>query len=80
PGRKAGRQEGRQQGRKEGRQEGRLHLSGMDDKRVPPFIAELYVKTSNSPCVKKQTFPNISHAKGWDKVWSNILDIPLICN
>ncbi|WP_341787237.1 alpha/beta hydrolase [Rickettsia endosymbiont of Cantharis rufa] len=57
-----------------------LHLSGMDDKRVPPFIAEFYVKTSGSPCVKKQTFPNISHAKGWDKVWSNILDIPLICN
>ncbi|AAU04280.1 alpha/beta hydrolase family protein [Rickettsia typhi] len=57
-----------------------LHLSGMNDKKVPPFIAELYVKISSSLCVKHHTLPNISHTKGWDKVWSNILDIPLICN
>ena len=57
-----------------------LHLSGIDDKIVPPFIAELYTKTSNSLCVKTQTFPNVSHTKSWDKVWSSILDIPLICH
>lgn len=57
-----------------------LHLSGMDDKRVPPFIAELYVKDSNSSCVKHKVFPSITHTKGWDKVWVSILNIPLTCN
>lgn len=57
-----------------------LHLSGMDDKRVPPFIAELYVKASNSTYVKQQIIPNVSHAKGWDKVWSKILGSTKISN
>ena len=57
-----------------------LHLSGMEDKRVPPFIAELYTKASASHCVKQQILPNISHVKGWDKIWSKVLDISLTCN
>ncbi|HJD55122.1 MAG TPA: alpha/beta hydrolase [Rickettsia endosymbiont of Pyrocoelia pectoralis] len=57
-----------------------LHLSGQNDKRVPPFIAESYVKASSSTCVKHQIIPDNSHARGWDKVWSGILNIPLVCN
>jgi len=56
-----------------------LHLSGMDDKVIPLFIAELYVKDSNSSCVKHKIFPNILHTQGWDKVWSSVLDMPLNC-
>ena len=57
-----------------------LHLSGADDKRVPTFITELYIKASSSNCVKYKVFPNITHTKGWDTVWNNILNIPLNCN
>lgn len=57
-----------------------LHLSGQNDKTVPSFIAENYVKASTSNCVKHQVIPDATHGKGWDKVWSSILNIPLICD
>lgn len=57
-----------------------LHLSGADDKRVPTFIAKLYINASSSNCVKHKVFPNITHTKGWDTVWNSILNIPLNCN
>ncbi|WP_342269798.1 alpha/beta hydrolase family protein [Rickettsia endosymbiont of Orchestes rusci] len=41
-----------------------LHLSGAEDKRVPPFIAQRYVEASNSPCVKQKIIPNTTHVKG----------------
>ena len=57
-----------------------LHISGADDRKVPPFIAELYIKASSSSCVKHKIFPDVGHTKGWDKVWSSILNIPLNCD
>lgn len=57
-----------------------LHLSGADDKRVPPFIAQRYVKASNSSCVKQRIIPNTTHTKGWEKIWSSLLKIDINCN
>ncbi len=56
-----------------------LHISGGEDKIVPPFIAENYVKKSNSVCVKQKIFPNINHRSGWDKVWEYIYTAPVKC-
>jgi hypothetical protein len=49
-----------------------LHLSGGNDKIVPPFIALKYVKTSASDYVKQKVILEASHSKGWDKIWPNI--------
>lgn len=57
-----------------------LHLSGEQDQIVPPQIANKYVKLSASNCVKQKVFPEISHTKGWDHIWQDVLKIPLTCN
>jgi RPE3 domain-containing protein len=57
-----------------------LHLSGGDDKRVPPFIAQRYVEASNSLCVKQRIIPDTTHVKGWEKIWSNILKMDINCS
>jgi len=56
-----------------------LHLSGGKDKVVPPFIAEMFVKKSDSVCVKQKTFPNIDHKSGWDKIWESVYSTPIKC-
>lgn len=56
-----------------------LHLSGSDDKSVPPFIAEEFIKKSNSPCVHNKTFEGFTHSKGWDSVWKSITQEPIKC-
>lgn len=56
-----------------------LHLSGGDDKIVPPFIADKYVKASNSNCVHQEIFSTASHQSGWVRVWKEVLTIPVIC-
>ena len=57
-----------------------LHVSGAKDTKVPPFIADKFVKASASVCVKNRTFQGVSHNKGWDKIWEHILNIPLNCH
>ncbi len=56
-----------------------LHLSGEEDQIVPPQIANMYVKASASNCVKHKIFPDISHTKGWEYIWQDVLKIPLTC-
>lgn len=56
-----------------------LHLSGSNDKSVPPFIAEEFVKKSNSRCVHNKIFKGFTHSKGWDLVWKNIIQNPIRC-
>jgi dienelactone hydrolase len=55
-----------------------LHISGDEDKIVPSFITEKYVKKSSSDCVKHRVFSGVKHNEGWEKHWKQILDIPLI--
>jgi len=56
-----------------------LHVSGGDDKVVPPFIADKYVKASNSICVHQTIFNTAKHQKGWEELWKYILSMPLTC-
>ena len=55
------------------------HISGGNDKVIPPFIAERYVEKSNSVCVKQKIFPDIDHKSGWTKVWQSIYTTPVKC-
>ncbi|WP_410520911.1 alpha/beta hydrolase [Candidatus Tisiphia endosymbiont of Sialis lutaria] len=56
-----------------------LHISGSKDKIVPSSIMHGYIKASSSNCIQQKIFPNITHTKGWDKVWQNVLKINLTC-
>lgn len=56
-----------------------LHISGSKDKIVPSKIMHGYVKASSSDCIQQKIFPNITHTKGWDKVWQDVLKINLTC-
>ena len=49
-----------------------LHMSGGKDVIVRPSIADHYVVTANSRCVKHQIRPDISHDKGWEGEWKDI--------
>lgn len=57
-----------------------LHLSGGKDTRVPPFIAENFVKKASSTCVHHKIYDNATHSKGWNDVWESIYRAPLSCN
>lgn len=56
-----------------------LHVSGGYDKIVPPFIADKYVRASNSTCVHQSIFNVAYHHKGWETLWKYILTMPLTC-
>ncbi len=56
-----------------------LHLSGSKDAIVPSKIMQGYIKTSPLDCTQQKIFPNITHTKGWDKVWQEVLKINLTC-
>ncbi|WP_367364010.1 alpha/beta hydrolase [Candidatus Tisiphia endosymbiont of Nedyus quadrimaculatus] len=56
-----------------------LHLSGGKDAIVPSKIMQGYIKASSSDCIQQKIFPNITHTKGWDKVWQDVLKINLTC-
>jgi len=57
-----------------------LHLSGGKDNIVKPFIADEYVKASNSICVYKQEIENNTHSKGWENIWPDILAQKISCD
>lgn len=56
-----------------------LHLSGKEDKVVPTFIANEFVQSSSSTCVKQEIFPEVNHRKGWGKIWKSVYTRPLTC-
>lgn len=56
-----------------------LHLSGSNDQIVPSYITQKYIKTNPSNCIQQRIFPNITHTKGWDNIWQDVLKINLIC-
>lgn len=57
-----------------------LHISGGEDKIVPAHIADIYIQVSASDCVKSKVFPDITHNKGWNDVWKDVLETPLTCS
>ncbi|MCC8371330.1 MAG: alpha/beta hydrolase [Rickettsia endosymbiont of Pseudomimeciton antennatum] len=56
-----------------------LHISGSKDAIVPSSIMHGYVKASSSNCIQQKILPNITHTKGWDKVWQDVLKINITC-
>lgn len=58
-----------------------LHLSGSEDKIVPPFIAESFAEKvgSKNGCVEVKTLKNVSHEQGWEIYWQELISKPLIC-
>lgn len=56
-----------------------LHISGGNDKKVPPFIAARYVQKSSSTCVHQKIYPSATHSKGWQAIWGSVLNTPLQC-
>lgn len=56
-----------------------LHLSGAEDKIVPPIIAESFTEKSHSRCVHQKTYQGCSHAKGWSLIWGDIIKKPVVC-
>ena len=57
-----------------------LHLSGGQDKVVPAFIADDFIKAvGTSRCVQREIIANATHTKNWNKDWMYILAIPVKC-
>ena len=57
-----------------------LHLSGGKDTIVKPSIADKYVAASKSRCVRQEIVPGVSHNRGWNKIWPNIINTPVMCS
>jgi predicted esterase len=57
------------------------HFSGGRDKIVPPWLAEQFAKEVNNPaCVKVINLKNVSHHKGWEDKWVELIQQPLKCS
>lgn len=56
-----------------------LHLTGGKDNIVPPFIADNFVRESDSRCVKQTIFPKRNHSNGWENIWEYVLTLPVSC-
>lgn len=56
-----------------------LHVSGGKDLKVPAFIADEFIKISNSNCVHQEIFPYPNHRDGWEALWPEILAMPIKC-
>ncbi len=57
-----------------------LHISGGQDKVVPAFIADDFIKASgHSNCIQREILSNATHTKNWNKDWMYVLAIPVRC-
>lgn len=56
-----------------------LHLAGGKDHIVPPFIADNFVRESDSKCVSQRILPKNKHDTGWVSMWEYILTLPITC-
>ncbi|PIR37584.1 MAG: alpha/beta hydrolase [Alphaproteobacteria bacterium CG11_big_fil_rev_8_21_14_0_20_39_49] len=58
-----------------------MYLSGIDDTVVPPVIAENFAKKVDSTkgCVELVNLPDVTHHKGWERHWNEIINKSLKC-
>lgn len=57
------------------------HFTGGRDKIVPPWLAEEFAKAVDNPgCVKVTNLKNVSHHKGWESRWVELVKLPLECD
>ena len=53
------------------------HFIGSDDKVVPPSVVQNFPKKlKDSPCVKVSVLPGVTHSRGWEERWSELVSIP----
>lgn len=58
------------------------HYSGGKDLIVRPWVAEQFIKAmepKGQACATSQTLPMVEHEKGWDALWPQLVQQPLIC-
>ncbi len=58
-----------------------MYISGEGDKVVPPFIARDFAENvySTAGCVNIVDLPEVTHHKGWEKHWHELITKPLKC-
>ncbi len=57
------------------------HWAGAEDKIVPPWMSQHFAKAVNNPlCVKTFTLAGVTHHKGWEEAWPQVLQTPLMCD
>ncbi len=57
------------------------HWNGTRDKIVPTWVALDFAKKVNNPaCVQVTTLKGVSHHKGWEERWGEIIGAPLRCD
>ena len=55
-----------------------VHYVGGKDENIGRYIAESFrSKAGRADCIKIQTVPEATHSGGWDKVWSELISIPI---
>ena len=56
------------------------HFTGTNDKTVPPFVTENFLKASgHSACVAITPVSGATHGSGWQEEWTRLLAMPLSC-
>lgn len=53
-----------------------IHFVGEDDRIVPPFLADAFVRRAG-PAAVKVVVPGLDHSHGWDTMWPALLQKPL---
>ncbi len=57
------------------------HWNGSRDKIIPTWVAEDFARKVNNPaCVKVTTLKGVSHHKGWEERWEEIMKEPVSCS
>ena len=54
-----------------------IHFVGDQDRTIPPFIAESFVRTANKGfCAKVEIVPGMKHGSEWNRLWPSLLSYP----
>ncbi len=57
------------------------HYVGENDPIIPTWLAQGFAKELNNPaCVKVSSFKGVSHHKGWENKWPELINQPLACS
>lgn len=55
------------------------HFAGARDRIIPPVIGNSFMAASKNPeCLRLTILPQVSHEKGWEEAWPEILRLPLL--
>lgn len=57
-----------------------IHISGADDRVVPPSIAQRFAATTGTRCAQTYLIPSMGHGSDWDKRWPELLSRIPVCS